>query len=86
MHVLQVTTTVSTIINIAGPVFGAASDSMPYTWLGRRRPFIFVGMLAVCVALWQLERADTYAGFMLVRPLKLGRQDVAGQLTATRLA
>eukprot|EP01048_Picozoa_sp_COSAG05_P023442 COSAG05_NODE_5080_length_1269_cov_2.019658_1_plen_302_part_01 len=65
-HALALTTVFSTIVNLCGPLAGAASDATPYTsTFGRRRPYILVGMLGVCASIYMMKVAATYATFMV---------------------
>ena len=64
-HALALTTVTATVVNLCGPFFGAASDALPYTRFGRRRPFVFCGMIGVCGAIWLMKEAGSYTSFML---------------------
>jgi MFS family permease len=65
-HALALVTVFSTVVNLCGPLFGAASDAMPYSrTFGRRRPFIVVGMLCVCSSIYLMKEARSYPAFMV---------------------
>lgn len=62
-HALALVTVMNTCVNLCGPLFGGASDAMPYTSVGRRRPFIVVGMLAVAMGIYVMCYAHSYGLF-----------------------
>eukprot|EP01043_Picozoa_sp_COSAG02_P049603 COSAG02_NODE_4999_length_4733_cov_33.523522_2_plen_489_part_00 len=56
---------VNTAVNLCGPLFGGASDAMPYTWIGRRRPFVLTGMLSVALSIYVMCYAHSYGLFFI---------------------
>jgi hypothetical protein len=60
---LALITVMNTAVNLCGPLFGGASDAMPYTSLGRRRPFILLGMLGVAASIYIMCYAHSYGLF-----------------------
>lgn len=62
---LALVTVLNTAVNLCGPLFGGASDAMPYTRLGRRRPFILFGMLGVAASIYIMCYAHSYGLFFL---------------------
>ena len=64
-HALALVTVCQTVVNLCGPLFGGLSDAMPYTRLGRRRPFIVVGMLCVSGSILVMWFSHEYVAFMV---------------------
>ena len=62
---LALITVLNTVVNLCGPLFGGASDAMPYTRIGRRRPFILLGMLGVAASIYIMCYAHTYVLFFI---------------------
>lgn len=62
---LALVTVMNTIVNLCGPLFGGASDAMPYSQLGRRRPFILLGMLSVAASIYIMCNAHSYGLFFV---------------------